>query len=362
MLWNRCRRGAGLLVGLVASAALLAGCGEEDSIGLAVTGSTPADASTAVDLSLSVMTVSFNHPVATTYDPDLFAWPHLDFVRRFMALEDPIGQVPIPYFLDYDPQANALVLYLSEPPTAGDAYRLTLAAGLSSEEGLTLLATKVIAFSLGQPSFGGGVFANRVIEYLPELPTGESTGSGFYNPASALGAPKGPLHVVSLGDDRSAAGGLLTLGFGDGLPGAPGASPYCIADETGPDFRIHENVFLFNDGSGPVNFTEAAYVEVSQNGTDFFRFTVTAPTSAAAVGDPASYAGLTGIREGGDDFDLASLEQASGFQACYVRIVDGGAEVMDYDWDGAWGTQSPSGADIDAVEVLHAVESPGLSP
>jgi hypothetical protein len=29
MLWNRCRRGAGLLVGLVASAALLAGCGED---------------------------------------------------------------------------------------------------------------------------------------------------------------------------------------------------------------------------------------------------------------------------------------------------------------------------------------------
>jgi hypothetical protein len=71
----------------------------------------------------------------------------------------------------------------------------------------------------------------------------------------------------------------------------------------------------------------------------------------------------------GDGFDLGGVISANGlpatFSACYVRIVDGGTEVPDYDSHGelaAPATQDGSGADIDAVQALHATAAPGLSP
>ncbi len=72
---------------------------------------------------------------------------------------------------------------------------------------------------------------------------------------------------------------------------------------------------------------------------------------------------------GGDGFDLTDLIADHGlsgdFAPCYVRIVDGGTIVPDYDANGELAspaTQNGSGADIDAVESLYSVLSAGLSP
>ena len=63
--------------------------------------------------------------------------------------------------------------------------------------------------------------------------------------------------------------------------------------------------------------------------------------------------------------ELAAHGLAASFNACYLRIVDGGTLVPDYDSDGELSTsstQNGSGADIDAVEGLNTLSAAGLSP
>ena len=216
--------------------------------------------------------------------------------------------------------------------------------------------------------------ANRAVCYAPKLPSGETVGAGFYDAALALGLPGGSTDVASLGDDGTAEGGALTLGFG--VPG-DASQRVCIVDDgtAAADFVVFENPFAFADTNGAANFTEAAYVEVSEDGSTFYRFAATAPPAsasniAALVGDPANYSGVAGINtlaDGGDVFDLGALIAqeaglAAGFRACYVRLVDGGTALPDYDAYGQYGTHSPSGADIDAVEALHYAAAAGLTP
>lgn len=206
------------------------------------------------------------------------------------------------------------------------------------------------------------VYANRVLDYSPELPAGETIGAGFFDPSRILGSTLDSLDVVSLGDDFAAAGGSITVGFGT----ADDSERHCIRDEIGADFTVHENPFSFSDSSGSVNFTEAAYVEVSRDGVRFFRFSVTFPTADAnLVGKPDSYSNLAGIDVGGNEFDLQDVIVSHGlspsFLACYVHIVDGGAQVPDYNSSGEFGGMGPSGADIDAVQAL-AIPLPGISP
>jgi len=211
--------------------------------------------------------------------------------------------------------------------------------------------------------------ANRVVAYTPELPDGQTLGSGFYEPSAVLGFPAGSLSVVSLGDDGTGPGGSITVGLGTAMEN------HCIVDEPGVDFVVYENPFAFTDDTGEVVFTEAAYVEVSEDNVTFHRFAPDFPDPmltdaelAPLVGQTSEFSNLAGITPGGDLFDLADVIAAnagvldSTFQACYVRIVDGGTEVPDYDAYGQYGTQDPSGADIDAVEALHWVAAPGLTP
>ena len=228
----------------------------------------------------------------------------------------------------------------------------------------------LMALAAGLAACGGGggapavpVFANRVVAYAPEM-TGVM--GGIFVEANILGAPDGTTEVTSLGYDPAAAparpGGSITVGMG------AQADPFCIVDGAGDDFVVTENVFALVDSSGDANFSEAAYVEVSEDNSTFFRFAAVFPAAdAALVGKPAAYSGLAGINVDGDGFDLGGVISANGlpatFSACYVRIVDGGTEVPDYDSHGelaAPATQDGSGADIDAVQALHAAAAPGL--
>ena len=102
---------------------------------------------------------------------------------------------------------------------------------------------------------------------------------------------------------------------------------------------------------------------MSQDANTWYLFPPAEDTARSLL-DPARYTNLAGVTptaEGGDRFDLATIPGLpAGFQACYVRLTDGGTRWADYG-----NTQSDlvlSGADIDAVQALHAAAASGLTP
>jgi hypothetical protein len=176
--------------------------------------------------------------------------------------------------------------------------------------------------------------------------------------ANALGPAQGTAtDVVSLGD-----GGWITLSFASGIRNGPG-----------PDLAVFENGFADV-------FLELAFVEVSSNGTDFFRFPAISLTQTATqVGsfdplDPTNLYNLAGkYRAGfGTPFDLAELAGVSPLldvnHVTYVRIVDVVGSInplyATHDSLGGmvndpWPTPfASSGFDLDAVGVLHVVPEP----
>ena len=209
------------------------------------------------------------------------------------------------------------------------------------------------------------VTANRVIDYAPLRPPDvtESDWPQFFHEDWALGPPGGTLDSVSLGYDKEAPGALggsLTLGLG---AADDAGTRVCVEDRPGDDFVVYENVFAVGGGG---TYIEVATVSVSEDNAVWYTFAHRVLQEESS--DPAGYSGFAGVTptaQGGDRFDLEVLIAAEspppeGWQACYVRLVDGGTLYPDYG-----NTQSDlwsTGADIDAVEVLHAVEAPGLSP
>lgn len=371
-VWSILKTSGLLLAGLL----LLAACGSKDDTpsggptppeAINITNSLPTHGDVGVALSTTGISVSFDKALATTYDSGSWSWPHLDKVLPYILLEDLTGKVPVPVsYLSYDDTTDTLFIGMTYPPQAEHVYKLLLYADLPSEGGLLLPKDVTVSFTAATTQFAAGVYADRVLagSYLPEVPMGSTKGEGYYVEASILGQPEGSLHVTSMGDDGAIAGGEITVGFGDGT------DRYCITNGGGvnTDFIIHENPLSFNDGGATdVNYTEAAYVEVSQDGATYYRFPVTFPDPAAIdladlVGLPANYSGLAGINVGGDAFDLtdviAAFSLGAAFEGCYVRIVDAGTEVPDYDSSGLYMLPNGSGADIDAVEALnHVVNS-----
>jgi hypothetical protein len=157
--------------------------------------------------------------------------------------------------------------------------------------------------------------------------------------------------VVSLGDS-----GVATMQF-DGL----------IYNGVGPDFAVFENAFNHT-------FLELAFVEVSSNGVDFFRFpshsltdTVTPVGSFGSI-NPTQIHNLAGkyIGNYGTPFDLADLDSIIDLDVnaiSHVRLVDvvgslspnhaqrdsKGRKVNDQ-----YPTPFPSGGfDLDAVGVIY---------
>jgi hypothetical protein len=151
-------------------------------------------------------------------------------------------------------------------------------------------------------------------------------------------------HVVCLGDD-----GQITLYF-----------PQPVKDGPGADFAVFEN--SFSD-----SFIELAFVEVSSDGVNFFRFP-SASLTASLVGsfgtiDPTNLSGLAGKYRGGfgTPFDLAGLPASPLLDKShipFIRLVDikgnGGAKDSDdrpiYD---PHPTTGSAGFDLDAIGVIH---------
>ncbi|MFN3716234.1 MAG: PEP-CTERM sorting domain-containing protein [Thiobacillus sp.] len=193
-------------------------------------------------------------------------------------------------------------------------------------------------------------------DYLP----GSNVSPMWQTPNKALGPAVGDsFDIVSLGDQ-----GRITLTFGG-----------VIQNGAGWDFAVFEN--SFND-----TFLELAFVEVSSNGSDFFRFPAISFTPALvnAFGsvDPTNVDGLAGkYRQGfGTPFDLDVLSGVAGLDVnsiVAVRLVDVKGDGSEFDsYPAAFGGPHPiydpyqtiisGGFDLDAVGVRYfaaAVPEPG---
>jgi hypothetical protein len=196
---------------------------------------------------------------------------------------------------------------------------------------------------------------------------------GFGNDEAVFGPPNAilpggtepvvsPDAILSLGD-----GGSITLLFDEP-----------IADGASWDFAVFENAF--ND-----TFLELAFVEVSSDGSHFFRFPshsqtptnlqITQSGTNNAI-DPTNIDGFAGkYRAGfGTPFDLAVLTGTVGLDLnsiVAVRIVDVVGSInpsyATYDSDlhmvnDPWPTAfNTGGFDLDAIGVFHTVPEPGVA-
>ncbi len=193
-------------------------------------------------------------------------------------------------------------------------------------------------------AYGGGYG----LEYFPQNISGYPDGTG--DSAPQWQADK----LLSLGHS-----GFITLRMTE-----------AIRNEPGPDIRVFENPFYIG-GDKFSAFMEWAYVEVSQDGINFFRFPHSVahpnttnpydvfnlagvfPVYANINNDPfapqvldESGRRIPGRGPGGDDFDLSTLNEPLDWIQ-YIRIVDAKE-----------GSAQPSGKgsegfDLDTVVGLH---------
>lgn len=180
---------------------------------------------------------------------------------------------------------------------------------------------------------------------------GTDVDATWKTPQKALGKALGDtLDIVCLGN-----GGSITLWF-----------PQPISDGTGADFAVFEN--SFSDG-----FLELAFVEVSSDGVNFFRFPSTSLTASAvgAFSTSMSATNLDGLagkyRVGyGTPFDLAVLKNSTlldKHNVRFVRLVDiiGSGTTKDssgraiYDPTPVIGS---GGFDLEAIGVLNQNNGP----
>ena len=372
------------LAGLVAL--LLGGCvvgtqegaAKKDPAVFGVAGSTPANGDAPVSVATTVVDVAFTTELATSYSAFTAVAEQLAALLTFDDVTKPGAPLPVRYSMEYMASRLTLRLTLAQPLRWAHDYRLKLDAMFSDSTGTTLGRDVSISFSAEPLAFDGQVFADRVVDYAPFLPAGESNGAGYFIADAALGPPRGGKHVVSLGFDQHGCtkdadentvcteGGFIVLGFGDGT------QPVCIVDGAGVDFTVVENAAASQVTSGV--FTEAAYVEVADADGEFFRFPAT-PADPADIAKPSAWSGFAGINvydpakgKLGDQFDLSDVIAAfslpPSFQACYVKIVDAGAGVLDAGFPAPFSKDKETGADIDAVLVTagHSAPAPGLAP
>jgi len=179
-------------------------------------------------------------------------------------------------------------------------------------------------------------------DYLP----GANVNSNWQTPNKALGPAVGDsFDIVCLGD-----GGSIVLTFEHPITNGPGW-----------DFAVFENAF--ND-----TFLELAYVEVSSDGSNFFRFpndSVTpGPVGGFGAVDPTNITGLASkYRQGwGTPFDLEVLADISPLLDVtlipFVRIVDiiGNGTFFDTSGDPIYDpypTVGSAGFDLDAIGVRY---------
>ncbi len=168
--------------------------------------------------------------------------------------------------------------------------------------------------------------------------------------------------VISLGD-----GGAATLTFTRPIYNGPGF-----------DFAVFENGFYTQS---PLAFLELAFVEVSSNGTDFFRFPATsniqdtAQTPMTGV-DCSLVNNLAGkyVAGYGTPFDLEDLKDEAGLDVnniTHVRIIDVVGSVNElYATRDQYGHKindpyptafASGGFDLDAVGVINSRSATAIS-
>jgi len=173
------------------------------------------------------------------------------------------------------------------------------------------------------------------------------------DPSKAIG--KAGSAVVSLGDS-----GVAILQF-DGY----------IYDGVGPDFAVFENAFKDRNGG---DFLELAFVEVSSDGENYFRFPAHSLTDTTkAVGsfgsiDPTEINNLAGkyYANYGTPFDLAELKgipELNIQRITHVKLVDvvgtlnesfATKDTANRTINDPYPTAFPSGGfDLDAIGVIH---------
>ena len=151
---------------------------------------------------------------------------------------------------------------------------------------------------------------------LQRIDKPESGVASFGEEALAVGVPGGTMDVISLGD-----GGSATMTF---------ASP--IYNGPGPDFAVFENG-LVNAQDTTICFLEIAFVEVSSDGENFFRFpAVTKVQDTAQLnGFACMHASLIHNFAGkyqamyGTPFDLNEVEDNALLdknKVTHVRVID----------------------------------------
>ncbi len=175
---------------------------------------------------------------------------------------------------------------------------------------------------------------------------GSNCDAQWQTPEKALGKAKGTSYdIVCLG-----RGGEITLTFDCG-----------IGDGAGYDFAVFENGISDT-------FLELAYVEVSSDGVNFFRFMndslTEGPVGSYGSVEAVDIGGFAGkYRQGyGTPFDLALLKNTSGLldtdNVGWVRIVDIVGDGSYFDTSGdiiydPYPTTGSAGFDLDAIGVLN---------
>lgn len=240
--------------------------------------------------------------------------------------------------------ATLLLACLLETAVAGP---FPPAAGISGSTAVSHNDSSIAGWATGWENYavGSGVFPEWQI---PEKALNEAGNSNGQNDGFTL-------DIVSLG-----RGGSITITF---------SQP--ITDGAGFDFAVFEN--SFSDG-----FLELAWVEVSSNGVDYFRFE-TASLTTSPVGpfdetmDASNIDGLAGKYRGGYGmpFDLSALDDDPDLDKTsitHIRLIDiiGDGSAMDdlpnpvgpnpiYD---PYVTSESAGFDLDAIAVMHYAEEP----
>jgi hypothetical protein len=167
----------------------------------------------------------------------------------------------------------------------------------------------------------------------------------WQTPAQAYGKPSDSAYdIVCLGD-----GGAITLFF-----------PLPVRDGPGPDFAVFENAIS-------ETFLELAFVEVSSDGTHFFRFPAVSLTDwpVGGFGEvyPEDIDGLAGKYPlgYGTPFDLAALPASPLLDRQHIRFV----RIVDIVGDGrsadsrGWPIYDPhptigsAGFDLAGIGVIH---------
>ncbi len=190
------------------------------------------------------------------------------------------------------------------------------------------------------------------------------------------------LGLAEVGDESYIAGmagnGIVSLGDG-GVATVTFAKP--IKNGPGFDFAVFENGFIDQTLKPGTAFLELAFVEVSSDGVNFFRFPAVSNNDTVAQLDAfegidaAKVNNLAGkyIANFGTPFDLADLMHLSAIdvnQITHVRVIDVVGSLSDdfvsrdsrgIKINDPWPTPfAQSGFDLDAIGVIHQRDDLGI--